>query len=121
MDGKYLASNIGPLKTIGEGKSFIAINDLLNSFEGVELAAYSIHESESRVVGIDCLFKEFSKHTERDIFSFRPFDFYKSTRNTDDALKLTADYGVGFTDYDMNRFMELRDFYLKYKEVPAEV
>jgi hypothetical protein len=123
MDGKYLATNIGPLKTIGEGKVFNAITDLLNSdrFEGVELAAYSIRESESRVVGIDCLFKKYSHHTERDILSFRTFDFYRRTGNVNDYLKQTAEHGIGFTDYELNKFMELRDFYLQNKEVPEEV
>lgn len=123
MDGKYLASNIGPLKVIGNGKVFISINDLLNSdrFECAELAAYSISESESRVVGIDCLFKKYSQHTERDILSFRTFDFYKRTGNVNDYLKQTADHGIGFTDYELNKFMELRDFYLQNKEVSTGV
>lgn len=117
MDGKYLASNIGPLKVIGDGKVFIAINDLLNSnrFEKVELVAYSIRGSEGRIVTIECLFR----NKQRETFYYRSFDFYRETGNIDDDLRLTADYGIGFCDYELTLFMQLRDFYLQNIEVKA--
>jgi hypothetical protein len=121
MDGKYLASNIGPLKVIGDGKAFITINDLLNSnqFEDAELVAYSIRDYESRIVNVDCLFNKFSSPTERNILFFRSFDYYKRNESIVDDLKLTAEYGIGFADFEMERFIEIRDFYLQYVEVKA--
>jgi archaellum biogenesis protein FlaJ (TadC family) len=114
MDGKYLASNIGPLKTINDGKVFIAINDLMNTvrFENVELVAYSINGKE-----VQCLFKR----SEGFTLFIRRFNFYKSTGNVDDYLKLIAEHGIGIADYDIDDFLKLRDFYLQNKEVPAEV
>lgn len=121
MDGHYLGSNIAPLKVIGDGVALIEINDLLShdNFEGVELAAYSIRDSESRIVCIDCLYKKYSRHTDRDIFYFRSFDLYRLLRRMNDGLKITAEHGIGITDYEMNYFMELREFYLQQVEVKA--
>jgi hypothetical protein len=121
MDGKYLASNIGPLKTVGDGKVFIALNDLLNThrFENAELVAYSIDSNDGRIIWLECLFKKEGKYGHT--FHYRTFNFYKSRKQLEDSLKLTADYGVGFGDYDLNNFIALRDFYLQNKEVPAEV
>ncbi|MDR7237170.1 hypothetical protein [Neobacillus drentensis] len=121
MDGLYLASNIGPLKTIGNGKAFIAINDLLNTdrFENVELVAYSIEGNDGRIIRIECLLKKEGLYGPT--IYFRNFEFYKSRCRLEDSLKLTADYGVGFGDYDLQNFIKLRDFYFQNKEVPAEV
>ena len=121
MDGKYLASNIGPLKTIGDGKVFIAINDLLNTdrFENVELVAYSIERNDGLIIRLECLFKKEGKYGPT--IYFRNFDFYKCNKELEDSLKLTADHGVGFGDYDLINFIKLRDFYFQSIEVPAEV
>ena len=114
MDGKYLASNIGQLKTIGDGKALNAINDMLNSdrYKDVQLVGYSINGSEGRIVTVDCLFQ----HKKRETIYFRSFDFYKSTKKVEDNLQLSAKHGRGFSDHDLTCFIELRDFYLKNKE-----
>jgi hypothetical protein len=116
MDGKYLASNIEPLKTIGDGKVLVALNDLMNTdrFENVELVAYSINGNESRIIRIECLFKKEGKYGTT--IYFRNFDVYKRNNKLEDSLKLTADHGVGFGDYDLQNFIELRDFYLQSRE-----
>jgi hypothetical protein len=120
MDGKYLASNIGPLKVMSEGKVFIAINDLFNSerFEKAEVVAYSITGYESRIIRIECLLKK--ENLYGPTLYFRNFDFYKSREKLEDSLKLTADYGAGFGDYDLQNYIKLRDFYLDSKNI-AEV
>ncbi|SDM18249.1 hypothetical protein [Bacillus sp. OK048] len=119
MDGKYLASNTGPLKVIGEGKVFITINDLLNTdrFKMVELAAYTIRGSESRIVSINCLFKKEGEHDS--VLFYRSFDFYKRHGMVDDDLKLTAEHGIGFGDFDIYNFTQLRDFYREHSKVPV--
>lgn len=111
MDGKYLASNIAPLKTIGDGKTFVKITEKLNNdhFESVDLVAYSITGSDDRIVNVECLFK----YKERTTLYFRDFDFYKRTENLEDGLKMSADYGAGFADHNIDRFLILRDFYLE--------
>jgi hypothetical protein len=118
MDGRYLASNIGQLKIIGDGKVFVTINDLLNSerFIGVELVAYEISGSDKRIVTVNCLLKR----AGREVILFRRFDFYKATRRVEDDLKLTADYGIGIGDFDLISFSELRNWYLQSLEIPAE-
>lgn len=118
MDGKYLASNIAPLKEIGDGKVFNAVNDLMNSnqFKNAELAAYSINGSDNRIVTCEFLFSR----TDRRTLYFRTFDFYKATGTVDDVLKLTADFGVGLADTDLERFLRLRDFYSKENEVECK-
>ncbi|MEH7093976.1 hypothetical protein [Neobacillus vireti] len=117
MDGKYLASNFEALKVLGDGKVFVTVNDLLNSnrFENVELVAYSIDGTSSEIVNVECLFR----HTKRDTMYFRDFDFYKNPDHVSDNLKRTADYGRGFADYDLYRFIKLRDFYLQSIEIKA--
>jgi hypothetical protein len=121
MDGKYLVSNIGPLKTIGEGQVVIAISNLLNTdnFENAELVAYSIDGNDGRIIYLECLFKKEGKYGHT--LFYRNFHFYKRNNRLEDALKLTADYGVGIGDLDIHNFIKLRDFYLQNKEVPAEV
>jgi hypothetical protein len=118
VNGKYLASNIEPLKVLGEGKVFNAINDLLNSnrFKDVSLTAYSICESESRIPTIECLFKTEGKYGPT--LYFRRFDFYKHNGNVEDDLALTAKHGVGFADFDLQNFIKLRDFYLEHSKTP---
>jgi hypothetical protein len=113
MDGKYLASNIAPLKVIGDGKVFIEINNLLNSnrFENFELAAYTILGNEDRIVSVKCLFRKISSITDYGVLFFRTFDYYKGTKNVTDVLKSTGEYGIGFGDFDLYYFTELRDFY----------
>lgn len=112
MDGKYLASNIGPLKVIGDGKPFTTINDLLNSdrFENVRLVAYSISGHEKNIVTVECLFE----HKTRKTIYYRDFDFYKVTGKIEDSMKMTADYGIGFADFDIDNFIKLRDFYFQH-------
>lgn len=119
MDGFYLASNMGPLKTIGEGKVFIDLNALLSTdrFENVELVAYSIDDSDGRIIRLECLLKKEGKYGHT--FHYRTFNFYISRKQLEDSLKLTADYGVGFGDYDLNNFIALRGFYLQHVEVKA--
>jgi hypothetical protein len=119
MDGKFLTSNIGPLKVIGDGKVFVAINDLLNTnrFKKVELAAYEIADSNSRIVTIHCLFI----HAERGTLYYRQFAFFESTESVNDDLKLTAEHGIGFGDFEMFYFQKLRDWYLQNIKVSAEV
>lgn len=116
MDGLYLASNIGPLKVIGDGKVYIAIHDLLNSsrFENIELAAYTILGTEDRIVSVKCLFKK-----DSGVLYYREFGYFKRTKNVCDDLKLTAENGIGFGDFDLYYFTELRDFYLQHVEVKA--
>jgi hypothetical protein len=118
MDGKYLASNNGPLKVLGEGIVFITINDLLNTnrFESVELVAYSIRGYDSRIITIDCLFK---KEGEFRTLFFRDFDFFKRNNSVSDELKLTADHGIGIGEYTIENFLKLRDFYLEHSMAPA--
>jgi hypothetical protein len=120
MDGKYLASNFGPLKALGEGKVFIVINDLLNTnrFEDIEMAAYSIRESESNIVIIECLFK--SEGIYGPTLYYRRFYFYKRHETVEDSLVETAKYGVGFGDFELQNFIKLRDFYLEHLKTAVE-
>ncbi|MBT2722278.1 hypothetical protein [Bacillus sp. ISL-46] len=117
MNGLYLASNIGPIKTLGEGEVFITVNDLLNTdrFKNVEMVAYRITGNDDRIATVECLFKR----TERRTLFFREFNFYKSTKNVSDHLKLTAEHGIGIGEFEIDSYLELRDFYLQHTEVKA--
>jgi hypothetical protein len=116
MNGKYLATNIEPLQSTADGKVLETINKLLaarnkHTEHKVELVAYSISGFERGIVTIDCLIERKGRKT----LFFRRYDFYKETGTIDDDIKQTADYGIGFAQYDVNNFLELRDFYLQNK------
>jgi hypothetical protein len=118
MDGKYLTSNIEPLKVIGDGMVFVAIDVLLNTnrFKNIELVAYEIAGSDTPIVTVNCLFIQ----VERKTLFYRRFDFYKATKNVEDDLKLTADHGIGIGDFDVHFFSKLRNWYLQNIEVVVE-
>jgi hypothetical protein len=115
MDGLYLASNLEPLKLLGEGNALKKVNDLLESdrFQGYRLAAYSIRGSKDRIVTVRTLFEK----NESGTLFYRDFDLYKRDNHISDCLIETAQYGVGIGDFDLDYFIKLRDFYRQNKEV----
>jgi hypothetical protein len=75
--------------------------------------------SDGGITIVECLFKKEGNYGP--VFYFRDFDFYKNTKNVDDGLKQTSNYGIGFADHDLNKFIQLREFYLEHSNTPVEI
>lgn len=108
---KYLATDLEPLKAIGEGKVMEVINNILKSYnKDIEipavLAAYNIR-CDYTIVTIYCLFNT------KNGFMYRSFEYYPDAENVDDNLRITAEYGLGIHYVELERYMKLRDFYLE--------
>jgi hypothetical protein len=116
MNVKYLATNIDPLKDIGDGKVFEAINAIISdrnehitSAAKGELVAYEIQNMETPIVTINILIKSHNS------LLFRNFNYFMRLGNLDDGLNDSAKYGFGIHYTKMEDFFKLRKFYLKNK------
>jgi hypothetical protein len=111
VNEKYLATDLEPLKEIGDGKVLEVINNLLNYYnedneKTAELAAYNL-KCDYKIVDIYCLFKSING------LEYRRFTYYPTTKSVDDDLMQTAKYGLGIHYVELERYMKLRDFYLE--------
>jgi hypothetical protein len=109
MNKKYLASDLEPLKAIGEGKVLDFINNFIdgvneNRENKAELVAYVIKDNDF-ISNMYCLFKTING------LLYREFTYCSNTKRVDDCLKKTAEYGIGIIEYSMEDFFELREFY----------
>jgi hypothetical protein len=116
MNEKYLATNIEPLKAIGDGKVFEAINAIISdrnehrtSEAKGELVAYKIQAIGGPIVTINFLIENHNG------LSFRKFEYYMWSGNVEDSLMGAAEYSFGIHYSVMEDFFELREFYLENK------
>jgi hypothetical protein len=116
MSGKYLSTNIEPLKAIGDGKVFEAINAIIsdrNEYRASEakgkLIAYKIHDFSGRIVDINFLIEDHNG------LSFGKFEYYMRSGNVEDSLMSSTKYSFGIHFSAMEDFFELREFYLENK------
>jgi hypothetical protein len=113
MNGKYLATNLEPLKAIGSGKVLEAIDALINerndhrvpSAKG-DLVAYEIQDIGGRIVIINFLIEN------QNGLSFRKFEYYMQSENVEDCLMGAAEYSFGIHYSVMEDFFKLRGFYV---------
>lgn len=118
MNGKYLATDLEPLQTLGDGAVLNAINEFLaNQNDGRpedskgELVAFEIENYEgSSFTAIRCLIKN------ENGFFYRSFEFFKKRNSVTDKLSDSAKYGLGFNEWNLDHFIELRQFYLDNKD-----
>lgn len=121
MDGMYVAADRACLESIAGGKVLKAINDLLaeqnkdrTGDEITALVAYEVRDSEQLITKISCLFE-----SETGI-KFRTYDYYNPNDTVDDILPGSLNFGTGIHEWYLNKFMELRQFYLDSRAVVLE-
>ncbi|WP_147536067.1 hypothetical protein [Bacillus marasmi] len=117
MDGKYLATNLEPLKSIGDRKLFEEIIEFMTSRENraPKLIAYSIQGIDENIVTVDCLFERHHKEINLKTLYFRTFEYFRVTEDIYDVSKRSIEYGIGFSEYHLDSFVDLRNFYLESK------
>lgn len=117
MNGKYLATNIDQLKEIADGKVLRKLNNILDdlnesraeSSKG-KLVAYEIEgDNDSAFLNVFCLIKS------ENGFFYRSFELFKKRNKVEDELLSSAMYGLGFSDWHLDHFLDLRNLYLESK------
>ena len=109
--GMHLGTDLTALETVGDGKVLEHINKLLERYQDT-LASYQINEDSKYFVNVKVLFLH--ELNEGDfVFKFRILEYSRDYKDIEDIMQKSLKYSTGITEFQMNYFLELKQFYLE--------
>jgi len=110
--GMHLGKDLTALEAVGDGKVLEHINKLLERYQDDTIACYEIDEDSKYFVNVKVLFLH-ELNEGNFIFKFRILEYSRDYKDIEDIMQKSLKYSTGITEFQMNYFLELKQFYLE--------
>lgn len=108
----HLGKDLTALEAVGDGKVLEHINKLLERYQDDTIACYEIDEDSKYFVNVKVLFLH-ELNEGNFIFKFRILEYSRDYKDIEDIMQKSLKYSTGITEFQMNYFLELKQFYLE--------